>query len=197
VKPRAERQRLEAPIGAVAVSAMKNRAFTLIELMIVIAIIGILAALLLPAVSRTKELGRSAVCLNNLHQIGLGLQIYVQDNQNLLPIMYDRATNGTPAGLAINQVLLPYVSGISNIFQCPSDNRGLFELTGSSYAWNNLLNGQDADRLQMFTNAYPLHQIFLVFDKEKFHLAHGDRRAINYLYADGHIKNLMELQSIQ
>ena len=177
---------------------MKCKAFTLIELMLVIAIIGILAALLLPAVSRTKELGRSAVCLNNLHQIGLGLQIYVQDNQNKLPIMYDHATNGTPpAGPGINQVLLPYVSGVSNIFRCPSDNHGLFELTGSSYAWNNLLNGQDADRLQMFTNAYQLHQIFLVFDKEKFHLAHGDHRAINYLYADGHIKNLMELQSIQ
>ncbi|HXC98458.1 MAG TPA: prepilin-type N-terminal cleavage/methylation domain-containing protein [Verrucomicrobiae bacterium] len=182
----------------VATTAMKSRAFTFIELMIVIAIIAILAALLLPAVSRTKELGRSAVCLNNLHQIGLGLQIYVQDNQNKLPIMYDRATNNTPpAGPAINQVLLPYVSGVSNIFHCPSDNRSLFELTGSSYAWNDLLNGQDADRLQMLTNAYLLHQIFVVFDKEKFHSAHGDRRAINYLYADGHIKNLMELQSIQ
>jgi prepilin-type N-terminal cleavage/methylation domain-containing protein/prepilin-type processing-associated H-X9-DG protein len=177
---------------------MKKRAFTLIELAIVIAIVAILAALLLPAVSRTKELGRSAVCLNNLHQIGLGLQIYVQDNQNVLPVMYDRSTNtAPPAGPAINQVLLSYVSGVSNIFQCPSDNRRLFELTGSSYAWNVLLNGQDADHLQMLTNAYPLHQIFIVFDKEKFHLAHGDRRAINYLYADGHIKNLMELQSVQ
>jgi prepilin-type N-terminal cleavage/methylation domain-containing protein/prepilin-type processing-associated H-X9-DG protein len=177
---------------------MKNRAFTLIELIIVIAIIAILAALLLPAVSRTKELGRSAVCLNNLHQIGIGLQIYVQDNQNFLPVMYDRPTNNTPPpGPAINQVLLPYVSGVSNIFQCPSDKLKLFELTGSSYAWNVLLNGQDADHLQMLTNAYPLHQIFVVFDKEKFHLAHGDRGAINYLYADGHIKNLMELQNIQ
>jgi prepilin-type N-terminal cleavage/methylation domain-containing protein/prepilin-type processing-associated H-X9-DG protein len=176
---------------------MKIRAFTLIELLIVIAIVGILAALLLPAVSRTKELGRSAVCLNNLHEIGLGLQIYVQDNQNILPVMYDRPTNAPPAGPAINQVLLPYVGGMSNIFHCPSDNRRLFELTGSSYAWNSLLNGQDADHLQMFTNNYPLQQIFLVFDKEKFHFARGDRRAINYLYADGHIKNLMELQSVQ
>jgi prepilin-type N-terminal cleavage/methylation domain-containing protein/prepilin-type processing-associated H-X9-DG protein len=177
---------------------MKKRAFTLIELIIVIAIIGILAALLLPAISRTKEAGRSAVCLNNLHQIGLGLQIYVQDNQNLLPTMYDRATNSAPpAGPAMNQVLLSYVSGVSNIFQCPSDNHRLFELTGSSYAWNVLLNGQDADHLTMFTNAYMLHQIFVVFDKEKFHIIRGDRRAINYLYADGHIKNLMELQSIQ
>lgn len=177
---------------------MKRRAFTLLELVIVIAIISILTALLLPAISRTKESGRSAVCLNNLHQIGIALQLYVQDNANRLPVMYDRATNGPPPpGPPINVVLLPLVSGVSNVFHCPSDNQMLFEFTGSSYAWNVLLNGQDADHLQMLTNAYPLHQIFIVFDKEKFHFARGERRAINYLYADGHIKNLMELQNIQ
>jgi hypothetical protein len=73
----------------------------------------------------------------------------------------------------------------------------LFQLTGSSYSWNNLLNGQDADQLQMFTNAYPLHEIFVVFDREKFHFVRGDQRAINFLCADGHIRNLMELQSSQ
>jgi len=162
------------------------------------AIIGILISLLVPAVSRTKEAGRSTICLNNLHQIGIGLQLYVQDNDNRLPVMYDHSTNGAaPAGPAINQVLLPYVNSESNIFHCPSDREKIFELTGSSYAWNNLLNGQNADQLQMLTNAYPLHEIFLVFDKEKFHFVRGDQRAINFLYADGHIKNLMELQSVQ
>ena len=163
-------------------SAMKGRAFTLIELAIVIAIIAILAALLLSR-RELHEGTRAFSCLPHQHSIRLGSAwvTYVQDNQNKLPVMYDRGTNNTPpAGPAINQVLLPYVSGVSNIFQCPSDNHNLFELTGSSYAWNDLLNGQDADRLQMLTNAYLLHQIFVVFDKEKFHLSHGERRAINY-----------------
>jgi prepilin-type N-terminal cleavage/methylation domain-containing protein/prepilin-type processing-associated H-X9-DG protein len=173
---------------------MKRRAFTLIELMVVMAIVGILVALLLPTVARTKETGRSAVCLQYLHQIGLGLQAYVSDNQNLLPRMYDKPTNNTPApGPAINTVLLPSI-GNANVFHCPSDNKRLFELTGCSYSWNSVLNGQDADHLQMLTNGYPLHEIFLVLDKEKFHLARGQKRAVNYLYADGHIKNLMELQ---
>lgn len=176
---------------------MRSRAFTLLELLVVLAIIAILGAMLLPAISRTKASGQSIVCLNNLHQIGIALQIYVQDDQNRLPVMYDHPTSGAPPGPSIDKVLLPYVGGVSNIFRCPSDNQRLFELTGSSYAWNVLLNGQDADRLEMFTNAYPLHQIFVVFDKEKFHLVRGDRRAINFLYADGHIKNLMELQSTQ
>ncbi len=174
---------------------MKKRAFTLVEMMVVLVIIGILITLLLPALARTRETGRSTVCLNNLHEIGIGLQIYVQDNQNHLPVMYDRSTNNPVApGATLDVTLLPYI-GISNIFRCPSDNQNLFEMTGSSYAWNVLLNGQDADHLEMLTNSYPVHQIFVVFDKEKFHILRGDQRAINFLYADGHIKNLMEMQS--
>jgi prepilin-type N-terminal cleavage/methylation domain-containing protein/prepilin-type processing-associated H-X9-DG protein len=175
-------------------SRARERAFTLVELLVVIAIVSILAALLLPALVKTRETGRSAACLSNLHQIGLGLQLYVDDNHNLLPVMYDRSTNSAVTnGPSIDQVLLPFVSGASNVFHCPSDMEHLFELTGSSYAWNSLLNGQDADHLQLLTNSYPQSQIFVVFDKDKFHWARGDQRAINFLYADGHIKNLMEL----
>ena len=176
----------------------KSTAFTLIELLVVIAIIGILAGLLLPVITRTKETGRSAACLSNLHQIGVGLQLYVQDNQNHLPMMQDKPTNGVPTLYpSIDRVLLSFTGGSSNVFRCPSDRQQLFELTGSSYSWNNLLNGQDADHLEVFTNVYPLTQVFLVFDKAKFHQARGDERAINWLYADGHIKNLMELQTPQ
>jgi prepilin-type N-terminal cleavage/methylation domain-containing protein len=68
-----------------------KRAFTLIELLLVIAILAILAGILLPVISRTKEAARSAACLSNLHQIGIALQIYVSDNQNRLPVAFDRA----------------------------------------------------------------------------------------------------------
>jgi prepilin-type N-terminal cleavage/methylation domain-containing protein len=104
-------------------------AFTLIELLVVIAIIAILAALLLPALARAKERGNRAVCVSNLHQQGIALQLYTGDNRNLLPdLRYPpyTTTPGTSVGLwpwdiSTNFTDHMIADGCSQgVFYCPS-----------------------------------------------------------------------------
>ena len=72
---------------------MRKRFFTLIELLIVVAIIAILAAMLLPALSKAMMTARKAHCINNLKQLGTALESYAGDSQDWYP-MYYTATGG-------------------------------------------------------------------------------------------------------
>jgi prepilin-type N-terminal cleavage/methylation domain-containing protein/prepilin-type processing-associated H-X9-DG protein len=183
----------------VRASVKTNFAFTLIELLVVIAIIALLAALLFPAVGRAKESGKSAACLSNLHQIGIALQVYVDQNNNVLPVMRDKlvatGTNQPPPNtLPSPDKVLASELGNTNVLRCPSDRQDLFVQTGSSYSWNSLLNGQRADNLNVMGMHFDPHAIPVFFDKENFHAARGPAKAVNYLYADGHIKNLLAIE---
>ena len=89
--------------------------FTLIELLIVIAIIGILAAILFPVFARARERARRASCQSNLKQLGLAARMYADDYD-------DHPFNGSGFGLEIHpwgDQLLPYIKN-TDIFQCPT-----------------------------------------------------------------------------
>ncbi len=108
------------------------RAFTLIELMVVIAVIGIIAGLLLPALGRAKDKGRQAFCRNNLKQLTLAMVMYHGDNKDQFPTPGSSSKYGPQDADWIwwhygrevsNSSLAKYVSEFNpRLFTCPADS---------------------------------------------------------------------------
>lgn len=125
-----------------------HSAFTLLELLVVIAVISVLAGLLVPALISAKAKVRSVHCKNNLKQLGIAMRIYADDNSERYPRIKDSAgtveREKSPENSAVRKLLEPFLDeGL--VFLCKSDSSDSFYQGGSSYKWNSDLNGKLVD----------------------------------------------------
>ncbi len=118
-----------SPIDTSAGRAGRRMAFTLLEILVVIGILSLLAALLFPVFARAREEGRKTGCISNLKQLGMAFAQYVSDYDSHYP---DSMSYDTPAGIPSTWdiLILPY-SKSPAVLQCPSDHTATrFQLPG-------------------------------------------------------------------
>lgn len=175
----------------------KENSFTLIELLVVIGIIALLMGVLMPALGKARSSALRTTCRSNLKSIGLAFRMYLDNNDDIMPIatnMPSLKLNNYPP---ITTFLLPYLSD-PKAFECPSD-RGQLTTTGqkyfvtesSSYAYNTQLGGKPISKSRPAERQNEKDRnIEVMYDYAPFHGQAGKPGAENYLYADGHVSDL-------
>ena len=188
---------------------MKKGKFTLIELLVVVAIIGILASLLLPSLSRAREKGKRAVCKSNIHQVGLAIHNYADANNDKIPDNYGTSgahwrftilENGgslaTKFGLLVDQGVMDFTQAL----YCPSNawdnsivvnpyNNGLnlsygynYEIWENKSSWVNVnYEWRKGDRAPLSINTEDYNEPIV---SDMFFSASG-KFAVDYFHKDG------------
>ncbi len=159
-----------------------KKGFTLVELVVVVAIIAVLAGVAVPVSMSMVAKGREAACLSNLRSIGVGLQGYLDDNSQLLPTLTLGRSDRQSDEPVLETVLLPYIGG-ADVFHCPADKEQFLK-TGSSYNWNVTQNGLHITKVGFFGIEDRPEAVPLVSDKEAWHPG-----GTNFLYADSSASN--------
>lgn len=182
------------------------RAFTLVELLAVIAVIGVLASILFPAVGAVRNKARSAQCLSNLRQVGAASWLHIHEQKGRLPSIGHFRQNGV--SFSWTETLRSYV-GPGFIGRCPARPDHISDVT---YGWNDLLVTSTGEGLPHGACRTPSATLMLAevpddYTAEHIHFS-GAARGVtaaffranvrvdvhaassNYLFVDGHVASL-------
>lgn len=165
------------------------RGFTLVEMLVVVLIIAALSAIGTVVVRSGIRSAHEAGCLSNLRQIGVGLELYLQDNSQRMPELMAGRRSRDEEVPVLETVLIDYLES-ELVFKCPADSEE-FTKTGSSYMWNPTQSGLHVMQLSFFNTDDP-SRIPLVVDKEAWHPGGSDGSS-NFLYADRTSDNRLRL----
>jgi prepilin-type processing-associated H-X9-DG protein len=167
-----------------------RQAFTIVELLVIVVVIGVLVMLLLPFGSRMKEKSRCTQCLNNLQKLGAAVSLYAKEHEYRIPAAERQPTNPvfpTNALPRICDVLSKYLAGSTGVLLCPNDQTGYYKREGSSYEWNYTFNSLRIDQTNSMEGN--LKDLPLMYDYANVHMTPKGQTK-NVLYADGHTEPL-------
>jgi prepilin-type N-terminal cleavage/methylation domain-containing protein/prepilin-type processing-associated H-X9-DG protein len=165
--------------------------FTLVELLVVISVIGLLIALLLPALGMVRETARRSQCQSQLHQIGLAIDMYLENQGRVGRFPFAaQLPSVTPHYPGITKVLGPHIEKNEAVFACPDDPKYfLAERTSYEYPIRRLA-GKTRDQARKRRNGAlrPSSEVVLMYDFEPVHGERGVVGSRNAIFLDGHVE---------
>lgn len=188
-------------------SIPQKRGFTIIELLVVITIIAILAALTVPAVSKARAQALRSRCSSNLRQVGLAVKMYLNDHDQKFPPVTEQEWANNGFGYIAESYYYSYVNGAGEVFRCPAQSvylpgvagiggRFLFPSNSSewvSYEFNNGFSTTDPELPKTATRRHVTNPSVAAYAWDyTYYPVNGvdydpHRGGLNVLYLDWHV----------
>jgi prepilin-type N-terminal cleavage/methylation domain-containing protein/prepilin-type processing-associated H-X9-DG protein len=173
-----------------AMSRRRARAFSVIELLVVIGIIGILLALLLPTLSSARRQSRALACKAQLQNIGAAFQMYLNENDGWYPPAPYSPTFNPQKLTLVSDFLGRYLEDENKrIWRCPGDET-YFPEYGLSYSYYQELGDRRITQTFFFKILRSSSLVPILWDAEG--TFHGGAVPFNWLFADGHVDNFLK-----